>query len=427
METDPPLRRAPIRKVDPHARARRLEARRRGRVRLPQSILHVANLRTTAANIWKPAARALEESAGAVVRRSNGQEAIELADGGTWRLAASTLDAGVGDSNDLVLGDEAWRLSRDVVDGSIAPTLIERASSQLLLVSTAGDGGSTLLLEDRAAAIAQLSDPETARILILEWSSAPERDDDDRDGWREASPHWSARRIAALEHAHALSLQVTGDPIEDRKRRLVWTRQYLNRWVDELDGSWISGATWDAGSRTGLALPSSPAGTIAIEHAVAGFPFGAVLAVRDEGEDVIVSSRVFDTRRELWAWIGELARERRGLELLHPPSYRGQVPSSIRVKPTQVGTAEQYAGYGPTIAAAIEGRILHDGDDELRRQVIGAGTARMPDRGTTLSSKHSTGPIFLARALVWAVAHELRPDRGRKPMVAGTGAVRRDL
>lgn len=306
------------------------------------------------------------------------------------------------------------------MDGSIAPTLIERPSSQLVLVSTAGDGGSTLLLEDRAAAIAELADPDSARILILEWSSAPEREDGDRDGWREASPHWSSRRVAALEHAYALSQKVTGDPVEDRKRRLVWTRQYLNRWVDELDGSWISASAWDAGARAELRLPavSSSGGTIAIEHALAGFPFGAVLAVRDEADDVVVVARTFEKRRDLWAWVEELSRSRRGVELLHPPGYKGHVPRTIRAKAIQVGTAEQFAGYGPTIAAALEGRILHDGDAELRAHVIGAGTVRMPDRGTALSSKHSSGPIYLARALVWAVAHELRPDRGRRPLVS---------
>ena len=82
------------------------------------------------------------------------------ATGRAWRLAASNLDGGVGSSVSLAFVDEAWRVSRDVVDGSIAPTMLERRSPQLILVSTAGDGGSTLLLEDRDAAIAQLAEPE---------------------------------------------------------------------------------------------------------------------------------------------------------------------------------------------------------------------------------------------------------------------------
>jgi hypothetical protein len=37
--------------------------------------------------------------------------------------------------------------------------------------------------------------------------------------------------------------------------------------------------------------------------------------------------------------------------------------------------------------------------------------------GTTLSAKRSPGPIYLARAAVWAIGFELRPDRRRAPMV----------
>jgi len=39
------------------------------------------------------------------------------------------------------------------------------------------------------------------------------------------------------------------------------------------------------------------------------------------------------------------------------------------------------------------------------------------DRGSTLSSRASTGPIYLARALVWAVGHELRPNLAPRPLV----------
>jgi hypothetical protein len=188
--------------------------------------------------------------------------------------------------------------------------------------------------------------------------------------------------------------------------------------------AWLAPSTWDASRREPLAIAET-GGTVAIEHAVAGFPFGAVLAVRDDDDAIAITGHVFETRRALWAWLEELARDRRGVELLVPPTLKGAVPARLRVaSTTMVGQAEQYAGYGPTLAAANEGRILHDGGAELRAHVLSAGTVRTPDRGTVLSSKHSTGPIFLARAMVWAVANELRPNRNRKPLVVGS--VRRD-
>jgi hypothetical protein len=370
----------------------------------PQEVLHVANLRATAQRIWTPAARTLEESLGAVVRRSNGQEAIELEDGSAWRLAASTLDGGVGSSVSLAFVDEAWRVARDVVDGSIAPTMLERRSPQMILVSTAGDGGSKLLLEDRDDAIAQLDDPDAARILILEWSAPPEAYVDDRDAWRLASPHWTPARLEALEHAYATSSE--GD----------WRRQYLNQWVLAAR-SWIAPAQWNDATELELALPRSPAGTVAINDQD-GRPgsCGYVLAVAD-GERVLVSGRAFASRRALWAALELLGRERRGAELLYPASFERHVARLPGFRASKVGTLEQRAGYGPTLGAVIDGRLRHDGDPELTRQMLTATPVTVPDVGTSLSARRSPGPIYLARAAVWAVGAELRPERRPRALV----------
>jgi hypothetical protein len=374
----------------------------------PQAILHVANLRETAALVWRHAADTLAVTLDARVRRGNGQESIALADGSTWRLAASTLDGGVGSSVSLAFVDEAWRISRDVVDGSIAPTMLERASPQLWLVSTAGDGGSDLLGEDRAAAIETIADPDAARILLLEWSAPAEADPDDREAWRLASPHWSPARLEALEQAHATTPE---NP---------WRTMYLNQWVRSAR-SWLTASQWRAGERPELVWPSSPAGTIAIEAHMQGFPFGLVHALALDSGDVLVRGRCFDTRRAMWAYLDELARERRGLTLLHSAAFVGHVPSSLRgVTVRKVGMPEQVSSYSPTVATAGEGRLLHAGDAELREHVLSAATVTIPDRGTALSSKHSTGPIYLARALVWAVGHELRPEARRRAMIVSS-------
>jgi hypothetical protein len=372
----------------------------------PQHVLHVANLRATAQKIWTPAARTLEESLGAIVRRSNGQEAIELADGSRWELAASNLDGGVGGSYSEAFVDEAWRVSRDVVDGSIAPTMLERSSPQLILVSTAGDGGSLLLLEDRDAAIAQLAEPDSARILLLEWSAPPEAYVDDRDAWRLASPHWTPARLEALEHAFATSSESD------------WRRQYLNQWVLAAR-SWIAPAQWAEATELELELPRAPAGTVAINDQD-GNPgsCGYVAAVLD-GERVLVSGRAFPSRRALWAALEDLGRTRRGAELLYPASFEKHVARLPGFLPVKVGTAEQRAGYGPTLGAVVDGRLRHDGGDELTRQMLTATPVTIPDVGTSLSARRSPGPIYLARAAVWAIGAELRPEQRPRAMVVG--------
>ena len=345
------------------------------------------------------------ETAGAKVRRANGQEAIELADGSAWRIAASTLDGGVGSSVSLAFVDEAWRVARDVVDGSIAPTMLERQSPQLVLVSTAGDGGSTLLLADRDDAIRQLAQPDTARTLLLEWSASPEAAIDDEDGWRMASPHWTPARLDALRHA----FETTDES--------AFRRNYLNQWVLAAR-SWVAPGQWAAALENPLELPATPPGTLAVND-MDGRPgaCGYALAVVDAAGTVRLTGRAFPSRRALWAALETLVAERRGLTLLYPASFEKHVAKLSNVATVKVGTAEQRAGYGPTLSAVVDGRLKHDGDDELTRQILSATPATVPDVGTTLSTKRSPGPIFLARAAVWAIGAELRPDIAPRALI----------
>src|SRR4029077_8423806 len=101
------------------------------------------------------------------------------------------------------------------------------------------------------AAIAQIAEPDAARILLLEWSAPPEAYVDDRDAWRLASPHWTPARLEALEHAFATSSEAD------------WRRQYLNQWVLAAR-SWIAPAQWAEATEPGLALPPAPGGHVRI-------------------------------------------------------------------------------------------------------------------------------------------------------------------
>jgi hypothetical protein len=373
----------------------------------PQAVLQMANVRETAARIWKEAAGALEATAGARVRRGNGQEAIALADGSTWALAAATLDGGVGSSLSLAFVDEAWRIRARVVNDALEPALLAMRSAQLVLVSTAGDGGSELLADARELAITELADPDNATTLLLEWSAPLEAASDDREAWRLASPHWTPDRVEALEHAYR-TLTAAG-------KEASWRSQYLNAWVLSAS-SWINPASWRAAAREELELPLRPAGTVAVNDAPEGVPVGYTLAVAD-GDRVKVAGRVFASRRELWHELELLARDRRGLTLLYPHSFEAHVRPIAGVRAVKVGTTEQRAGFSITRSAIADGRLEHDGGTALTEHVLAAVPSTVPDLGTQLSGKASPAPIYLARAMVWAVAHELRPDAARRPMI----------
>jgi phage terminase large subunit-like protein len=369
----------------------------------PQDVISIANVRETARRHWVAAAGPLERAIGAKVRRSNGQEALELLDGSRWTVAAATLDGGVGSSLHLAFVDEGWRISRQVVDGSLAPALLATESPQLILVSTAGDGGSELLIEERRRALDELHDPDAATTLLLEWSAPADADHGDRAAWRMASPQWSRSRIAALEHAHATTSESE------------FARQYLNIWQRAAQG-WIPPSAWAQSSSPAMELPARPAGTVAINDAADGAGYAYCFAVAD-GDTVKIRGRVFGSRRELWAELELLAAERRGLTLLYPASFEQHVAKLAGVELVKVATAEQKSGFAPTRSAIADGRLVHDGDEQLTEHVLTAVPVTIPDMGTTLNSKRSPGPIYAARAMVWAVGHELRTDRKPRALV----------
>ena len=71
-----------------------------------------------------------------------------------------------------------------------------------------------------------------------------------------------------------------------------------------------------------------------------------------------------------------------------------------------------------TRAAIQAGEIIHDANPTLTEQVLMATAYTSRDGHAQLSQRASEGPIYLARALVWAVGYELRPNQRRKHLVA---------
>jgi hypothetical protein len=380
----------------------------------PQKVLSIANLRSTAKLPWGVAERRAADWGGQV-RLTTGEERIEWPStdrerpepDGVWLVQAATRNAGVGHSCSLVIVDEAWNVDREIVEAALAPSQLERIDPQIWLISTAGDGTSDLFSEHRALAIGQLSDPDTAEILILEWSSAPDAELDDRTAWRDASPHWNDRRLERLERLYR-STSATD-----------FRRQYLNQWVSGSAHAWVSDLSWLRCRDDERELPGRALGSVAIESHLAGEPFGWVhAALEDATGEVVVRAGVCGTRRELWRELHAIAERHRGVRIIHPEGFRHHVPPMpgageiIRVTPS-----ETFASYAATVTAIRAGGLAHAGQAVLTEQVLSAVAYTVTDRGSTLSSRASSGPIYLARALVWAVGHELRPNLAPRPLI----------
>ena len=369
----------------------------------PQSLLHVSSQRQIARELWKMSARELEAKAAAKVRMSNGQEAIEIPDTSQWMVAAATPTAAPGLSISMAFVDECWSVDYDVVVQGIAPTMLQRQSAQLWLVSTAGESRSDLLRTFRDQAIAQLDDPDLADVLLMEWSASPELEVDDPEAWRQASPIWDHRRQAQVERNHRLM------------KPNAFAQQMLNRWVVSAN-SWLPEQAWHR-CESDRELPSRDEnpGVIAIETSVEGLPIGAVMAVKADDGDVVIRSRVFQSHAMCWRWLEQTAKERRGVTIIHHPTVR--VPDIRYATMAQVKAGDQVAGFAPTKEAIEEQAICHDGNQTLAEQVLMAAVWRSGDGHAQLSQRASEGPIFLARAMVFAVGYELKPANRKRHLV----------
>jgi hypothetical protein len=380
----------------------------------PQKTLSVANVKSTGMIPWWVVARRAELF-GALVRLKAGEERIEWPSSdptrpepdGVWLVQAASKNAGVGHACSLVIVDEAWNVERDVVEAALAPSQLERIDPQLWLVSTAGDGTSELFAEWRSLAIGELSNPDTAETLILEWSAAPDADLDDRAAWRDASPHWNDRRLERLERLYRSTSASD------------FRRQYLNQWVTGSAHSWVSDLAWLRCRDDAREIPARALGAVAIESHVAGEPFGWIhAALEPDTGDVIVRAGICSTRRELWAALEAIAAQHRGVRLLYPEGFRHHVPAIAGLgEITRVTPGDTFAAYAATVTAIRAGGLAHAGQAILTEQVLSAVAYSVSDRGSTLSSRASSGPIYLARAMVWAVGHELRPNLAPRPMI----------
>jgi phage terminase large subunit-like protein len=361
------------------------------RFREDQTVLHIANLATTAREVWKPAARhAVDVYGKKASKYGKGQEEIDVPEiGGRWVIQAASDNSGVGYSIPMGIVDEAWNVGRPIVDESLRPAMSERNEPQLWLISTAGDSSSDLLQTYRDLA---LQDKDgTGDVLLIEWSAPPDAPYDDPATWRWASPHWSDRRRDFL-HSQLASV---GEE--------TFRRQYLNQWT-LATGGWIQAGTWARGYAD--VEPEGAPDVVAVEVSPDGARFGLCAAWR-HGDAVIVRGYATMSSSALWHRVEDYQAR----ALLLPPQlhvhYRG------RQKATMVGVTEM-GRHLPGVGRAIgDGIVLHRSDDHVLNDDVGRAVASTTEAGLRLSNRKSSGPIEVTRAMVWAVGETLRPANPR--------------
>jgi hypothetical protein len=372
----------------------------------PQLVLHTAKDLPVAKEVQRSArawAHRLKDD-GYIVREQNGQEEIQTPDGGRWMIRGRGSIYGY--SASMAVVDEAWGVSPEVVEDGLEPTMAERSSSQIALISTAHRFATGLMQSRRQTAIEQLDDPRDT--LLLEWSAPAHADIDDRGAWRRASPHWSDRRERLVEAQHRRALDGVPPQDPDEPDPVASFRsQWLNIWParvqasNDRDQPLLEDGAW----ANLVELGSVPSGALVL-GLEDWFGQGAATAATGHLPDgrLFVWGMLHPRRSAAVAWL-------QGIVAAHPGS-RLVVGASLEHDPDAAGIdveERELAGQTETRQAlpllrelVAAGRLAHDGGAELAQQVEGARVVESRVGGLQVAP----GPqrTDLLRAAAWALA-----------------------
>jgi hypothetical protein len=377
-----------------------------GRFGEPQTVLHTGKDLSVCKEVQRPAriyAKQVFRSDAYKVREVNGQEEIErLEDGSRWMLRARTAVYGI--SCNVAAVDEAWKVSSEVVDDGVTPTMVERCQPQLLLVSTAHRKSTSLMLNRRRVALGALEDP-AAGDLLVEWSVPRDAPIDEPEVWRFASPHWTGQRGKVIADALERALGGEVDDVDEPDPIEAFRSQWLNQWPLTLVREDKGEALLDDPSQWTEAtteLDGFGPAVVAVED---WFGKGAAVAVVREagGGQWIAAGWEFPRRGDAFVRVAELVEQ--------VPGSRVVVGATLVDEPDLVGlpVAELLTATGPRTRAGLAllrelvagGRLIHDpvDGDELDDQLRSARVQRLSSGLSLVGGTRAD----LLRATAWAV------------------------
>ena len=379
----------------------------------PQLVLHTGKDLNVCREVHRPG-RVWARARGWYVRETNGQEEIAGPDESRWLVRGR--DSVYGYPSSMALADEAWGMSARLVEDGLEPTMSERVSPQLVLLSTAHSRATSLMLGRRAVCLDEWDAPTDS--LLLEWSAPYDAEIADRDAWRQASPHWTPGRARLLEARLRRTEAGISDPddIDDDPVR-SFRSQVLNVWPMQRmagagrDEALVNPDVWASLTDYTATAPHGPV-TVAIEDWY-GLGAAACVAAPLTDDRVLVWGDVFPTRGEALAWAdAELhAHENRdGSSVIVGASLNPPAVAEALGVPV-MGATNGHTRIGlPLIRAMTNGgQIVHGGDRVLSGQVT---ACRVTPRDGGLVITHKAVRSDLVRAVSWAVMSAARkPDK----------------
>ena len=360
-----------------------------------QTVLHVANKRSTALEVMRPAGLWATEMYGKkAVKWGNEAAGIELPTGDRWLIHAANDSAGVGYSVSMVFCDEAWKIPQSVISDSIAPTMVMREQPQIYLVSTAGDSQSDLMQSYRQRALDRLDDEEPNSVLLLEWSAPAEADPSLVETWKWGSPEWSEKREQFLAEQWA------------RIEESAFRRQYCNQWVIRSD-HWLLDKWWNGTLDSEALLDEGAVWSVAVETDFDGM--GHAVAIAAPNAEGLIVIRVTTHRT-----ISEVDKQLEKIRAEHPSIYVQVTPGYVdRLRQkfdALVGQREAVSATQVLQDLFSRQQLRHDGSQVLQEHFANSKIS-MRQGGWVLTAPMGRNGIYAARAVMFAVSQAAKAPR----------------
>jgi phage terminase large subunit-like protein len=360
-----------------------------------QTVLHIANKRSTALEVMRPAGLwAIEVYGKKAVKWGNEAAGIELPTGDRWLIHAANDSAGVGYSCSMVFVDEAWKVPVSVISDSILPTMIAREQPQIFLVSTAGDSSSDLMQQNRQRALDRLDDDEPGSVLLLEWSAPAEADPSLVSTWKWGSPEWSEKRENFLAEQW------------DRIEESAFRRQYCNQWVIRSD-HWLLDKWWNGTLDPEALLDEGAVWSVAVETDFDGM--GHAVAIAAPNAEGLIVIRVTTHRT-----IAEVDKQLEKIRAEHPSIYVQVTPGYVdRLRQkfdALVGQREAVSATQVLQDLFSRQQLRHDGSQVLQEHFANSKIS-MRQGGWVLTAPMGRNGIYAARAVMFAVSQAAKAPR----------------
>ena len=318
------------------------------------------------------------------VRTQTGAEAIELKDGTRLRFVARSSGSGRGFSGDLIVMDEAQKLTDEPM-AALLPTLSARRDPQVWYAASAGTEASTQLGRVRDRGL-RGGDPSLA---FFEWSAEDGDDPADLVTWAKANP--------------ALGIRITPEYIAQERSALseaafAAERLTIGRYPLGAADAWavVPKAAW----LSLLDARSEPLAPVAFAAAVSDHRGHAAVGVCGRRQDGCLHVEVADYR-EGTAWVVPRLLE---LYQKHSPcavvvdeaGHEGSFVTELEQNGVGVlspAPREVAQAFGQFYDAAVDSASLRHRGDQPLSAALGAAGTRDVSEGRTWARKGSAADI----------------------------------